>query len=84
MGGCTVPPFLALGLTVCATLLGHRPEPPRDHLFEDETGDRENPFADVSAGAADSGPYCRECGRAVELSTYRLCRSCLGRPLPGD
>lgn len=76
--------LFSISLVVCAIRIGHTPAPPRDHFFEDETGDRENPFADLSAGAAETGPCCRECGDAVEFPAYRVCRSCLTRPLPGD
>lgn len=67
-----------------AIRFGHEPEPPRDHLFEADDGQRENPFADLSEGVTESQSRCKECGDVIDSPTYRVCQSCVARPIPGD
>lgn len=82
--GAGIVMLLSLGLTAVAYLLGHTPELPREHCFEDGVGKQDNPFADLSAGAANSQLSCRECGDAVAFPSYRVCQTCLTRTLPTD
>lgn len=75
---------LTAGLTVLVIRLGDTPEQPREHLYETDDGERANPFADLSEGAEANITRCRECGETVEAPSYRVCKSCLTRPSPGD
>jgi hypothetical protein len=55
---------------------GHAPGERRTYLFETETGGRDSPFADLSAGADDSSPTCRGCGTGLSAEVYDYCTVC--------
>lgn len=73
-GACLL---VALVSTLVTVSRNGRPGSKRTHLFEDD-GERANPFADISAGAADaaqSARSCAGCGTAIDDS-YRFCVAC--------
>ncbi|WP_436929189.1 hypothetical protein [Halosimplex halobium] len=63
-----------------------RPGPKRTHFFEDDDGERANPFADLSAGTEAAAAACRDCGAPLASETYRYCGGCEtgSRPLADD
>jgi len=68
--------LLIAALSTLVTVTRHgRPGPKRTHLFEDDDGERANPFADLSAGAEAAGRICRGCGAPLE-SEFRYCGGC--------
>lgn len=67
----------SLLLVLLADRLGRTPGEKQVHLFEDERGNRTNPFGDLSEGASDSRGTCRTCGRSLSGDAYRFCSSCV-------
>jgi hypothetical protein len=69
-----------IGLAVVSTVVSvareGRPGRQRSHGFEDDDGDRANPFAAFSAGADAADTACRDCGAPLESETYRYCGGC--------
>lgn len=68
---------VSIVLVVLAVRLGRTPGEKAVHLFEDERGNRANPFGDLSEGAANSTGTCRTCGRGLASDSYRYCSPCL-------
>lgn len=76
---------LALAVVALATLLvfladrlGRTPGEKAVHMFEDDRGNRANPFGDLSEGASNSTGTCRTCGRDLPAESFRYCSSCFG------
>jgi hypothetical protein len=55
---------------------GHAPGEKRTYAFETETGERDNPFSDLSAGAENSDRACRQCGTGLSAAAYDYCTTC--------
>lgn len=54
---------------------GHAPGEKRTHLFETAAGERDDPFSDLSEGAAASSSSCRRCGTGLS-EVYDYCTAC--------
>lgn len=67
---------VATVLVLVADRLGRIPGEKRVHLYEDERGNRANPFGDFSEGASDASSTCRSCGGGLESEAHRYCGSC--------
>ena len=55
---------------------GHAPGEKRTYAFETEAGERDNPFSELSEGADDSSPTCRQCGTGLSAEAYDYCTTC--------
>jgi hypothetical protein len=76
--------FVAVVLVATAVARYGRPGPKRTHVYETEDGERANPLADVSEGAADTDCGCRDCGTELESESFRYCTSCLAGSVADD
>ena len=55
---------------------GHAPGEKRTYAFEKRSGERDNPFADLAAGAENAGRGCRQCGSGLSTAAYDYCTAC--------
>lgn len=55
---------------------GHAPDEKRTYAFETGTGERYNPFSDLSEGAENSDRACRQCGTVLSTEVYDYCTAC--------
>ena len=75
--GWAVLVLLASGVGVAVSARrGHAPGEKRTHLFETETGERDNPFSKLSEGTEDSSSACRRCGTGLSAEVYDYCTIC--------
>jgi len=73
LGGCLL---LATISTLVTVSRRGEPQPKRTHLFEDENGERANPFGELSAGAEASPEGCNRCDTPLDVETYNFCTGC--------
>lgn len=76
--------LLATASVLVVTRLGYGPRAKRTYLFENDDGERVNPFEAISEGAARSTRTCDECGTMEVPESFRYCVRCVSTGVPDE